>query len=246
MDLYFPALTEPYAMALRQAVTYIVDRYDPVGVIASGSVLRGEGDATSDLDIYVIHHQPWRQRVQHWFNGVPAEIFVNPPARIRLYFAEECGEGRPITAHMLTTGIVILNRDDVVDLLRAEAEEALRQPPNLSEGALTMHRYMAATLLEDALDIEAKDPVNALFLLEQAMPQMIQYAFLSANRHLPRPKTTLNALAGLYPLLGELAQRFYTEADPAQRFVWAKEFAQRTLDVTGFFEWEGEQQDVGE
>jgi predicted nucleotidyltransferase len=244
MDHHFPLLPEPYATALRQAVDYIIDRYDPTGIVASGSVLRGEGDATSDLDLYVIHEQLWRQRVQRYFNGVPAEIFVNPPSTIRGYFADEGRAGRPITAHMLATGAVILNRDGVVDELRAEAKDALHQPPNLSTGTLTIQRYMTATLLEDALDIEAKDPVNALFLLEQAMPEMIRYAFLSANRHLPRPKTTLNALVELDPVLGELAQQFYTEADPMQRFAWAKEFAQRTLGVTGFFEWTGERQDV--
>ncbi|MBX2998384.1 MAG: nucleotidyltransferase domain-containing protein [Caldilineaceae bacterium] len=244
MDLHFPPLHEPYTTALKQAVDYIIERYNPVGLIASGSVLRGEGDATSDLDLYVIHEQGWRQRAQRWFNGVPAEIFVNPPQMIRRYFVDERQEGRFVTAHMLATGAVILNRGDVVERLRAEAAQELHQPPGLSEAALTMQRYMAATLLEDALDIEAKDPINALFLLEQAMPQMIQYAFLAANHPLPRAKKTITALAALDPVLGELARRFYTEADPAQRFTCAKEFAQRILGVTGFFSWEGERQDV--
>lgn len=244
MDLHFPSLSEPYATALRQSVDYIVDRYDPVGIIASGSVLRGEGDATSDLDLYVIHEQPWRQRVQRYFNGIPAEIFVNPPSTIRGYFADEGRAGRPITAHMLATGMVILNRDGVVDELRAEAKDALGQLPNLSAEALTMARYMAATALEDAFDIRHKDPANAAFILEHAMFLMVQYLFVAANRPLPRFKRILEGLKLVDPVLAALAQRFYATGDSNLRFEVAAAFAQRGLGSVGFFEWETEPNQV--
>jgi predicted nucleotidyltransferase len=244
MDLHLSSLHEPYAAALTQAVDYIIERYDPLGIIASGSVLRGEGDATSDLDLYVIHEQPWRQRVQRFFNGVPAEIFVNPPGTIRGYFLEERREGRFITAHMLATGIVVLNRDDVVDLLRAEAAEALCQLPDLSAQALTMARYMAVTALEDAFDIRHKDPANAAFILEHAMFLMVQYLFAAANRPLPRFKRILDGLSGVDPILGEMAHRFYTTGEASIRFDVAASFAQRGLGSVGFFEWETEPNQV--
>ncbi len=69
------------------------------GIIVAGTHISGNPDPTSDLDIYVIHAHPQRQRIQKRFKGVPAEIFVNPPAAIRRYFAEEVR--RPSTAHML-------------------------------------------------------------------------------------------------------------------------------------------------
>jgi hypothetical protein len=244
MDLHFPPLLEPYATALRQAVEYIVERYDPVGIVASGSVLRGEGDATSDLDLYVIHEQPWRQRVQHYFNGVPAEIFVNPPGTIRGYFASERREGRFITAHMLATGIVVINRGEIVESLRGEAAEALGQLPDLSAGALTMARYMAATALEDAFDIRHKDAANAAFILEHAMFLMVQYLFAAANRPLPRYKRILDGLTVIDPVLAEMAQHFYTTNDPDIRFDVAASFAQRGLGTVGFFEWETEPNQV--
>jgi predicted nucleotidyltransferase len=225
---------------LRQAVDYIIDRYDPTGIVVSGSVLRGEGDATSDLDLYVIHDHEWRQRVQRYFNGVPAEIFVNPPGTIRGYFASERREGRFITAHMLTTGVVVLNRGEIIETLRAEAAEALRQLPDLSAEALTMARYMAVTALEDAFDIRHKDPANAAFILEHAMFLMVQYLFAAANRPLPRFKRMLDGLTVVDPVLGEMAQRFYATADLDIRFEIAASFAQRGLGSVGFFEWETE------
>jgi hypothetical protein len=244
MDLHFPSLREPYGSALKQAVDYIIDRYDPMGIIVSGSVLRGEGDATSDLDLYVIHEQPWRQRVQRYFNGVPAEIFVNPAQTIRGYFVEERREGRFITAHMLATGVVVLNRGEVVDALRVEAKEALGQLPDLSAQALTMARYMAATALEDAFDIRHKDSTNAAFILEHAMFLMVQYIFVAANRPLPRFKRILDGLKTVDPMLAELAQRFYATSDSNIRFEVAASFAQRGLGTMGFFEWETEPNQV--
>ena len=109
-DCTWPDLPERYGAALREAVAYILDRYreDVLGIVASGTILRGTPDPTSDFDLYVIHGKPVRQRLQKFFRGVPAEIFVNPPASTRKNFCKEHGDGRPITAHMLATGTVIL------------------------------------------------------------------------------------------------------------------------------------------
>ncbi len=125
----FPALAEPYQSALREAVTYILERYDDaVGIIAAGSILRGQGHATSDLDLYVIRTRPQRQRVQRRFQGVAAEIFVNPPRQIARYFADEARDTRPITAHMLAQGAVFLALT-LREQKRAQAEAELQRAP---------------------------------------------------------------------------------------------------------------------
>src|SRR5690554_91324 len=111
-SLQWPDLDKPYNQALREAVAFILGRFEVWGIIASGSIVDGRGDPGSDLEIYVVHAQPLRQRVQRWFNGVRAEIFVNPPAAIRRYFEEE--RDRPSTAAMLATGKIVLDRHPVV------------------------------------------------------------------------------------------------------------------------------------
>ncbi|MEZ4634835.1 MAG: hypothetical protein R2873_09985 [Caldilineaceae bacterium] len=236
--LRLPPLHEPYATALSEAADYILERFSPVGIVASGSVLRGQGHASSDLDLYVVHFEPWRQRVQKFFHGVPAEIFVNPPETIRGYFVDEGKAGRPVTAHMLSTGIVIWQTDPVLDELRQEAQAHFAQRPNKPEDALLMARYMAATAVEDAFDIRHADPANAMLILEQAMGMMIQHAFLAANHNLPRLKQTVDGLADIDPNLSYVARRFYTTSDPAERFDAAEAFARQVLKTTGFFEWE--------
>jgi predicted nucleotidyltransferase len=60
----FPTLNPPYDRALREAVRLILERYTPISILAAGSILRGCPDTTSDLDLYVIHTAPIRQRLQ--------------------------------------------------------------------------------------------------------------------------------------------------------------------------------------
>lgn len=117
----WPEQPPRYAAALREAVIYIVNRYDPVGIVACGTIIRGAPDEASDLDLYVIHGAPRRQRVQKFFGGVPAEMFVNPPVAIRRYFREQHAAGRPLTAHMLATGWIVLSRDGIIETLCREA-----------------------------------------------------------------------------------------------------------------------------
>ncbi len=241
-DMALPTLPTPYAEALHEALEFILARYDVLGVIASGTIISGTPDANSDLDIYVIHVKPQRQRVQRRFQGVPVEIFVNPPASIRCYFAEEVT--RPSTAHMLANGVVLIDRHPVTQELIAEARSWLATLPNLNATQLTMRRYMAADAFENAQDIAERDPANASFILHGAVRAMLEYSFLAANRPLPRAKQMLAALTELDATLGDLARRFYDAQDHLTRMTLAHQIAARTIDATGFFEWESPLEEI--
>lgn len=237
----FPALAEPYHSALRAAVTLILDRFDPLGIIASGTIVRGHPGPNSDLDIYVIHAAPWRQRLQVRFNGVPAEIFVNPLAAVQHYFVEERHSGRPITAHMLATGAVILDRDPVVEQVREQARVLLCTPPDPMPDQLRFSRYMIGSSYEDARDTAATDPLSAGMILAGAVHEMLRYSFLAANRYIPREK---DLLAALDPDLAALAREFYGAGEIGARLALAQQIADRTIQTDGFFEWESEPDEV--
>ena len=211
-------------------------RYNVLGLFAAGTIVSGTPDANSDLDMFVIHGRPERQRVQKRFHGVPTEIFVNPPETIRRYFADEVT--RPSTAHMLANGLVLIDRHPVTEELVAEAHSWLATLPNLSATQLTMRRYMAADAFENAQDIALRDPANSSLILHQAVQAMIDYRFLAANRPLPRTKRTLAALTEMDPTLGDLARRYYDAENNDTRLTLAKQIALQTIQATGFFEWE--------
>jgi predicted nucleotidyltransferase len=243
----WPTLTEPYNKALREAVSFILDHVpDVMGVIVSGTILRGTPAPASDLDIYVVRENPERQRIQRWFNDVPAEIFINPIPKVREYMESERKQGRPITAHMISTGFVVLNVAPQVATLIEDAREMVAMPPDLSPQALTAARYMAAARFEDAMDVAATRPETARMILSLAVRDMLHYRFLAENRHVPRDKDLLKAIEAIDPTLAQGAQAFYGDEregcgvafEEARRLAHA--IADRTIETYGFFAWASE------
>jgi hypothetical protein len=244
LECRWPSLHDRYDAALREAVAYIIERFDPHTIVASGSIIRGNPDTTSDFDLYVIHDAGWRQRVQKYFNGVPAEIFVNPPPQIERYFEDERRDGRPMTAHMLATGFVILDRNNTAADLQQRARAILDQPTDSSPDLLLFQRYMLANRYEDAADIAAHKPENADLILGHVVYDLLNFAFFAANRSAPRHKELLKHLETFDPELARLAYAFYRAASTAERLEFAGQIADHTIGARGFFEWETPPNDV--
>lgn len=236
--LRWPPLAAPYAAALRDAVAAVLASYTPIGLIAAGSILRGQGGPTSDIDLYVLHEALFRQRLQRRFAGVPFEIFINPPTQVCRYFVEEHAAARPVTAHILTTGFVMLACDPVVATLCAEAATWLATPPALDAAALRWRSYLIADALDNARDCAGVDPANAAAILHDAVDHLVDYAFLAQKQHLPRVKARLAALAALDPAAATLAQRFYLTADLPARLDLAVALARHLTGVDTFFVWD--------
>jgi hypothetical protein len=236
-DCHWPDLPEPHLSALKQAVAFVLESFDSVlGLIVCGSVSRGIFDASSDVDLYVVHAANVRQRIQKSFNGVPAEIFVNPPARIEQYFAEDVRSRRLITTHMIGTGIVIWQGDAVVQTLRDQARALLQSSPSVPAD-LTSPRYMIATGFEDALDKLEKDPPTARLILFKVVDRLLEFAFEKAGRFVPRQKDTLAEIRALDAMLGDLAERFYRAESLEAQFEIAGSMMDHLVQARGFFEW---------
>ena len=242
----FPELAEPFSTALREGVRYILERFEPLGIIACGTIIRGNPDPSSDHDIYVLVAGSRRQRIQRFFNAVPAEIFVNPPSAIERYFEEGARENRPVTAHMIANGFVVLDRDPCVQQLCALAAKYVDRPPDFSETRIDWLRYAAALFFEDAVDVAAFDPETSAMLLDHAVTETIRWVFFARhNRPVPRFKDLLASVSELEPETGALARRFFAARDADERMRLAGELADRILAVRGFFEWESEPEEVG-
>ena len=238
-ELHWPDVAEPYSTALRKAVAYGLTQCEPLGIIATGSILRGEAGPTSDWDLLLIHAEPRRRRLQRRFDGVPTELFINSPASLRSFFAEGHRTLRPSTAHMLTTGFVVLDRDPVVDELMAEAAAWLAKPPEADEHALVYRRYGVVDTLDNARDVRTVDPANARLLLNRAVDDMLTYVFWAQSRRLPRAKAFMATLTAMAPETARLAQRYFASGDLDEALDLAEQLARQTVGETGFFEWSG-------
>ena len=234
----WPALAAPFDAALRDATRFVFEETDPLGVIATGTIIRGEAHASSDLDIYVIHAAPFRRRIQQFFVGVPAEIFINPPHAVRSYFAEEHEDGRPLTAHMLATGFTVYSCAPVVEELRAEARDWLRRPSVMSDAETIRARYGIATRLEDGTDVVEVDGMTATMLLGQAVASMLEFFCRSRTGQIPRSKQLLAIASAQDAEVGRLAADFFRAGTPGDRARLAEALADRTIGARGFFPWD--------
>jgi len=165
------------------------------------------------------------------------QIFVNPPWTIRTYFSQEQSDARPISAHMMATGHVVLATDPIVTELRQKAQWLLTQPPDLSEEAIERARYTAATHFEDATDIGLRNPIGASMLLSQSLVEIMRFAFMNARRFIPRDKDLLEEFSSLACDSAAKVQNFFQTADYDERLRLATKIADEILGVRGFFEW---------
>jgi hypothetical protein len=237
-DCRWPDLPQRYDTALRDAVSFVFHEYQPLGIVATGTIIRGTAHATSDLDIVVIHDGQFRRRIQRWFGDVPAEIFVNPPHQIRAYFAEEHRDAEPLTAHMLATGFVVFSASPVVDELRSEARAWLERPSRPSDGDIVRARYGAATRFEDALDVASTDEAAATMLFTLSVTSMVElYCRIHLGR-VPRRKDLLAAVDASDATLGQVVRAFFTATSFRDRRILAEDLADVLIGTRGFFEWD--------
>jgi hypothetical protein len=233
----------PFDQAVVELEAHVRATWSPIGIVISGSIVRGEGGRTSDLDVLVVHEEPWRLRDQRRFAGVPVEMFVNPPAQTRRYFVDEHAEGQPSTAHMFATGEVLGPLHPTVGALIAEAHAWLGKPVTLTSAQLTAQRYAASDALDNARDLIADDPAAAHLQLAKAVSQIIAHAFLGRGRFVPPPKRAVAALAELDPQAAELV-RLWAAQSGREALVTIEALARRVLGVDTFFEWTSDRDPV--
>ena len=225
-----------WRVAAAEAERHIRATYKIHGIVVSGSLVRGEGGPTSDLDIVIVHAEPWRLRDQRFFEGVPAELFVNPPIRIRSYFTSEHTNGQPSTAHMLATGEVLPGADEVTLELVKEARDWMARPLDTSPAFLASKRYGAVDIIDDARDAVEHDPHTARLLLAQAVKEIAAYAFWKRGLFQPRRKQLVTELAKIDPVAAARVRTF-TASTGREAFRAVVSLANHVLGVDTFFEW---------
>lgn len=233
-------LQEKHRIALNLAIESLGGIAAPVGVVVSGSIVRGNAGPASDLDIVVLHASPWRRRIQRWFNGTPVELFFNSREWLEHCVRDEAVHGRPVMAHMLATGTLLVDTDGQMAALIESAREVLDRGPCMSADALLRDKYAAACLVDDALDFEGVDSADGRQLLALAVDAVANHAYWRRNQFLPRPKERLAVLAGSEPEVARLLSSALVEQSSGALCA-LKQAAEQVLGTTGFFEWDSGQ-----
>ena len=239
-----PDFLSDYRVALEAACNYVLERFDVAGIIVAGSIVNGHGDLRSDLDIQIIHNKNSRQRIQKRFEGIPCECFINPPFAIRKYFMAEHQRRRPSTAHMLSTGIVVMNNHSVVPQLIEEAVQWMEKIPEWDAKLLEQKKYHAAILVEDANDSLPRGLAISNRMIHLAFEAIIDFVFYTRRQFLPRTKDLINALKKDDLEVYQLTIKLLTEESIPVKLSILNQLAFATLKVDGFFEWSSDLEEL--
>ncbi len=135
-----------------EASRLFIEKYFPncQGALLAGSVVRGEGTETSDLDIVVFDKNiraSYRESLVEF--SWPIEVFVHNLTSYKLFFESDCERARPSLPRMVSEGI-ILKDDGIVESIQKEAIVMLKKgPEKWSVETITTKRYFITDTLDD-------------------------------------------------------------------------------------------------
>lgn len=147
------------------AHTLWTERYPSASMLfCGGSVVRGEGFPSSDLDVIVLFEQvsnAWRESFH--FDGWPVEVFGHDSGTLAYFVAQDCARGRPSLAQMLAEALVVPGESADSRAIQAWARELVATRPELPTAAtLADDRYWLTDLLDDFRDERAPTELRAI------------------------------------------------------------------------------------
>jgi hypothetical protein len=121
-------------------------------IFLAGSIVRGEGTPSSDLDLVVLYHQlPNAYRESFYYQGFPVECFVHDPETLNYFFYEiDRLSGFCSLANMVTEGIEIPQPSTFSQLIKQQAASIVEGgPPSLKREDIDRLRYNITNLIDD-------------------------------------------------------------------------------------------------
>lgn len=218
-----PPISERY----RRALNTVVDDYsrhpDVLAIVAAGSILRGEGHTTSDLDIWITINSDYRQRKSFLLGDVPVELFVNPPEQVLHCIAA----GDYSAMHMMGHGLLLWVRagqEDLIGRLRSWCRSGYALGPRpLGAEARKAQRYAIIDQFQDAYDILKTDPAMANLLLGRVVEAALALYYAEKRLWPQKGKRLLQDLRTRDAALAARVERFatLTEAELRHQVVLA-------------------------
>jgi hypothetical protein len=171
--------------------------------LLAGSMVRGEGTTTSDLDIVVITKDkaaPYRESFV--WEGWPIEAFVHSEKSLLDYFEQDAKRYQLSLQQMCAEGIVLRDRDGVGERAKAEAQRELAEGPKpLTQEEMERLRYTVTDLLDDFQGAVREEET---YLIAHDLAETSVRLILLGNGRWPGGgKWVVRALRGYDPALAE-------------------------------------------
>lgn len=179
----------------------------------AGSLVRGEGTASSDLDLVVMFGEleyAYRESFEH--DGWPVEAFVHDLRTLRYFFEKvDRRDGIPSLPNMVVEGIEVPSRSAFGDEMKRMAQAVIDQgPPAWNREEIDASRYGITNLIDDLKDPRSK--AEAVGTLTALYPALATHYLRSRNRWGAKDKSIPKALRASDPAF---AERFSTAFEQA-------------------------------
>jgi hypothetical protein len=237
-------IPDRYLHALETVLAEIETETEPVGILLTGSVIHGNAAATSDLDVAILHDQPWRQRVQRVVESVPVECFINSHAWWMRTLDSEAAGGRSPAAHFLARGVIWRDDEGRMRELQRTAQRYVDAGPQISEQILVALRYAAVSTLEDGTDIVTIDAARARWLLYDAIDKALRYHYMRNRTWIPREKDLFQDVDERWPGLGAFVREAFNSGSVVALSNMATEVVRTCTGGTRFFDWSSSRQEL--
>ncbi len=120
-------------------------------IFLAGSIIRGEGTKTSDLDLVVLYgNLPNAFRESFYFDDFPVETFVHDSETLNYFLETERLNAFSPLMQMILEGIEIPAACEISNKFKKLVRQMKEQkPPKLSEEEIERFRYMITNYIDD-------------------------------------------------------------------------------------------------
>lgn len=185
-------------------------------MFVAGSIMRGEGNELSDIDMVVVYPtlpRAWRESFV--VDGFPVEAFVHDPETLAYFVRGDVDSGAPIIVHMVANGTIITHEPEKAEELQQRSRSILARGPNpLTGERYDTMRYFLSDLVDD---LRAERPLDEIAALSALLyPRLIDLLLLGRNQWTGKGKWGPRLLRRFDPSLADLATKAFAEAVQGQ------------------------------
>ncbi|MCM5554178.1 nucleotidyltransferase domain-containing protein [Pleomorphomonas sp. NRK KF1] len=181
-------------------------------LFVAGSILRGDGNAFSDIDMVILYprlERAWRESFV--LDGFPVEAFVQDPETLAYFFENDAERGVPVIIDMVSNGVILGDAPDEAATLQQRARQILAAGPKPLAGApLDALRYILTDLADDLRAERPADEIAAT--AAQLYPRLIDLMLLGRNHWTGNGKWGPRLLRRLDPALASLTADAFRDA----------------------------------
>lgn len=193
-----------------EAAKKIIEKHYPTcsAAVLSGSVVRGEGTITSDLDLVIFDESlPSSYRESFVDFGWPVEAFVHNFKSYCQFFQSDWKSGTPSMPRMVFEGH-ILKGENLMQPIKREAQKLLEKGPDpLSDKEIEMRRYFITDALDDFIGSSKRS--EEIFIAGLLARLIHEFVLLTNGRYIGKSKWIPRALMQFDPeFAGEFTSTF--------------------------------------